>query len=129
MVGMTDKLNKIDDLQRRIDELKHDVHTEIRESVTADDVMDESDKKGLSAAYELIMTPIVCGGMGLGLDYLFSTKPVFFISLAFLGVCAGFWRLYRVSNNIQTPLDLKRLQDAKKKGMNSQLSENNTEES
>ena len=123
---MTTEPDKIDDLQRRIAELKSEAVPAPSESKS---VQNAEDKQGLSAAYELIMTPIVCGGIGLGLDKLFSTAPIFFISLAILGLCAGFWRIYRLSNNIQTPLDLKRLQDTEKKGRKAQISENKTEES
>jgi F0F1-type ATP synthase assembly protein I len=119
--------NQLEDLQKRIQNLKGEAYqTPPAESETPET---SEDKQGLSAAYELIMTPIVCGGIGLGMDKLFSTPPVFFISLAILGVCAGFWRIYRLSNNIQTPLDLKRLQDTEKKGRKAQISENKTEES
>ena len=118
--------NDISDLQKRIAALKEDTSpspkTESQESAEAPE-----DKQGLGAAYELIMTPLVCGGMGAGLDHLFSTGHVFFLTLAVLGVCAGFWRVYRVSQNIQTPLDLKRLQPDQKKGKNTQISEVRTE--
>jgi len=125
---MTENLDNIDDLQRRIKNLKEDALPElVKDESNTTETTD--DGKGLSAAYELIMTPIVCGGIGLGLDSLFSSKPIFFITLAILGLCAGFWRIYRLSNNIQTPLDLKRLQDAQKKGNKTQISENKAEES
>ncbi len=77
------------------------------------------DKTDLGRAYELIATPIVCGGIGIGIDYLADTRPVFFIGLAFLGVLAGFWAIYKSSQNIATPLDSKRLQDSQKKAKQS----------
>ncbi len=123
---MTDENDKLDDLQRRIAELKGESQTAAPESPSEES---PEDKQGLGAAYELIMTPIVCGGIGLGLDKIFSTPPIFFITLAILGLCAGFWRIYRLSNNIQTPLDLKRLQDREKKGRKAQISDKNAEES
>lgn len=121
---MTDHLN---DLQKRIQDLKAD--TQPFDAISAESANAESpdDKKGLGAAYELIMTPIVCGAMGLGLDKLFSTAPTFFIILAILGVIAGFWRIYRVSQNIHTPLELKRLQDAQKQGTTARNSDNKSE--
>ena len=119
--------NQINDLQKRIADLKAETQPSVSEQ--AKELENDDDKQGLSAAYEMIMTPIVCGGIGLGLDKLFSTAPVFFISLAILGLLAGFWRIYRLSNNIHTPLDLKRLQESEKKGRKAQISENKTEES
>lgn len=119
--------NDLDDLQKRISALKADTQPEETKSVESSAADAAEDKQGLGAAYELIMTPIVCGAIGAGLDKLFSTAPAGFISLAILGLMAGFWRIYRVSQNIHTPLDLKRLQDAQKQGRNTQISENTTE--
>ena len=121
---MTDNLN---DLQKRIQDLKADTQPFQATAAESDDADSATDKKGLGAAYELIMTPIVCGAMGLGLDKLFSTAPTFFIILAILGVIAGFWRIYRVSQNIHTPLELKRLQDEQKQGRKAQISDNKPE--
>jgi F0F1-type ATP synthase assembly protein I len=111
----------LDDLQKRIAELKADTQpTPPSESANGETA---NDKRDISAAYEMIMTPVICGGLGAGLDRLLSTTPTFFIILAILGVLAGFWRIYRVSQNIQTPLDLKRLQDAQKQGRKTQISD------
>lgn len=118
---MTDDIN---DLQKRIQDLKDETQPPAPESSPPEN---SEDKQGLGAAYELIMTPIVCGALGMGLDMLFSTHPTFFITLGFLGVLAGFWRIYRVSQNIQTPLELKRLQDKQKQGRKAQISDKNTE--
>jgi F0F1-type ATP synthase assembly protein I len=115
--------HQLDDLQRRINELKAGSDAFPVPPSESEQAENAEDRKGLSAAYEMIMTPIVCGGLGLGLDHMLSTKPVFFISLAFLGVCAGFWRLYKVSQNIQTPLELKRLQDKQKQDRKTPISE------
>ena len=103
-------MNKnIEDIQRRLKNLKDEV-TPVESSVEKD----KAGKNDLGRAYELIATPIVAGGIGVGLDHLFSTSPLFFITLAILGVFAGFWGIYKSSQNIATPLDSKRLQDAQK---------------
>lgn len=110
----------ISDLQKRIAALKEDTNPSLK-TESSENAETSEDKQGLGAAYELIMTPLVCGGIGVGLDHLFSTGHVFFLTLALLGVCAGFWRIYRLSRNIQTPLDLKRLQDTPKQGRKAQI--------
>ena len=118
--------NSLDDLKNRIQQLKADTGNmplNPEADPESDTAKTAEDKQGLSAAYEMIMTPIVCGGMGAGLDHLFSTKPILFITLAVLGIFAGFWRIYRVSQGIQTPLDLKRLQRNQKQGRNTQISD------
>jgi len=119
--------NDLDDLQKRIQDLK--VETKVAPAPNSESLSakNDEDSQGLSAAYELIMTPIVCGLIGVGLDKLFSTSPTFFITLAILGLLAGFWRIYRLSQNIHTPIELKRLQDKQKQGRKAQISDKNTE--
>lgn len=68
----------------------------------------------LGRAYELLATPLVCGGIGLAVDHYADTSPWGFIIGAALGVLAAFWTIYKASQNIATPLDLKRLQKRKK---------------
>ncbi|OIN86096.1 MAG: hypothetical protein AUJ12_07115 [Alphaproteobacteria bacterium CG1_02_46_17] len=104
---MTDELK---DLQNRLKDFKNEVSP--AESKPDDD---KREKNELGKAYELIATPVVAGAFGAGLDHLLETSPMFFISLAILGLLAGFWGIYKQSQNIATPLDLKRLQDAEKK--------------
>lgn len=103
--------DQLDDLQKRLHDLK-------QEAAPHEPKADNSqeDKSDLGHAYELIATPIVAGLIGAGVDHVFSTGPVFFITLAFLGICAGFWNIYKANRNIITPIDLKRLQDDKKTG-------------
>ena len=102
---------QLDDLQKRLQELKRETASD---EPKADDSLEE--KSDLGRAYELIATPIVTGALGAGVDHLFSTKPIFFITLAFLGLLAGFWNIYKASQNIVTPIDSKRLQGEKKTG-------------
>lgn len=102
---------QLDDLQKRLQDLKQE--TAPHESKAEETPEDKSD---LGRAYELIATPIVAGAIGAGIDHVFSTGPLFFITLAFLGVCAGFWNIYKSSQNIITPIDSKRLQDDQKTG-------------
>lgn len=78
------------------------------------EVQESSEKSDSGKAYEMIVTPIVAAGLGAGLDHLFSTRPFFFLALAFLGVCGVFWSIYKAEKNISTPIESKRLQNAEK---------------
>ncbi len=82
---------------------------------------------GVRAVTDLIATPIICGAIGMGLDEWFGSKPLAFTLLAFLGVCAGFYNLYRASQGLDSSIGLKRqskpLQSGKEKGKKAQLSE------
>ncbi|HOO49836.1 MAG TPA: AtpZ/AtpI family protein [Alphaproteobacteria bacterium] len=111
----------IKNIQDRLEDLKKELGRD-SESKKSEDHQEKSD---LGRAYELIATPIVCGGIGIGIDYLAGTGPFFFITLAFLGVLAGFWAIYKSSQNIATPLDSKRLQDDQKQAKQSANFEEN----
>jgi F0F1-type ATP synthase assembly protein I len=109
---------KLADLQARVASLKADV---------APPAAPEKSDSELGKAYELIATPLVCGAIGAGLDHVFSTSPAFFITLAFLGVCAAFWSIYKSSQDIVTPLDSKRLRGGKKTAMKAAISEKDSQ--
>lgn len=118
---MTDeKDTKLADLQARVASLKADVTPPQVSPPTKSD-------SELGKAYELIATPLVCGAIGAGLDHVFSTSPVFFITLAFLGVCAAFWSIYKSSQDIVTPLDSKRLHGHEKTAMKAAISEKDSQ--
>lgn len=85
--------------------------------IPPDKIQDKApDNTDLGRAYELIATPLVCGGIGLAVDHYADTSPWGFVIGAVLGVLAAFWTIYKASQNIATPLDLKRLQNRKKTG-------------
>jgi F0F1-type ATP synthase assembly protein I len=92
---MTDELKK---LQENIKKVKSD--NKVFEDIpsTRDAAQDAEDKKSIRIATDLIGTPIVCGAIGMAIDSWANTKPVFFIILAFLGVLAGFWNVYKAGN-------------------------------
>ncbi len=118
---MTDpETEKLADLRARVASLKAEV------TPPEPPTPDKSDNE-LGKAYELIATPLVCGAIGAGLDHAFSTSPAFFITLAFLGVCAAFWSIYKSSQDIVTPLDSKRLHGGKKTAMKAAISEKDSQ--
>lgn len=49
---------------------------------------------GMSRAFELVVTPMVFGGIGYGIDLLAGTTPVFTVVLAVFGVIGVFVRLW-----------------------------------
>lgn len=44
---------------------------------------------------DLVASVVVGCLIGLGIDYLFNSKPIFFLIFLFLGIAAGFWNMYR----------------------------------
>ena len=104
------------DLRARIHDVKPpEAKPESPESMEAL-AKDESFKKTMRVATDIIGTPIVCGAIGMGVDDWFSTGPFFFLILAFLGVCAGFWNLYKAQIGADSSVGFKRLRSDAKKG-------------
>ena len=118
---MPDELN---DLQDRIRQAKDSAMPE-KSAQKADD--STGTQMGIRAVTDIIATPIVCGGIGMGVDHWFETGPVFFILLAFLGLCAGFWNLARMMNGNDSSVGFKRLQNKEKEGNKAQLSKHETD--
>lgn len=114
---MTDDLN---DLQSRIQQAKiaadPDKSTKNPDDATAT-------QTGIRAVTDVIATPIVCGAAGIGIDQWLDTSPIFFILLALLGLCAGFWNLSRMMNGNDSSVGFKRLQNKEKEANKTQLSE------
>lgn len=79
----------------------------------------DKEPSDLGKAYELIATPIVAGGIGAGIDHMADTSPVFFLTLGILGVLAGFWSIFKASQNISSGSPSKRLQEDEKQAKTS----------
>ena len=56
---------------------------------------------GLKISVDLIASIFVGVMIGLGVDKLFSTKPIFFLIFLFLGIAAGFMKMYRSIINLE----------------------------
>ena len=56
---------------------------------------------GLKISMDFIVSIVVGVLIGLGLDKIFSSNPVFFIIFLILGVIAGFLNLYRTIIKIE----------------------------
>ena len=55
---------------------------------------------GIRVSIDLISTIIVSILIGLGIDKIFSTHPIFFIIFLLLGVITGFYNIIRVMNKL-----------------------------
>jgi len=50
---------------------------------------------GIKVGLDLVSTIIVAVLIGLGIDKIFSTHPIFFIIFLLLGIITGFYSLYK----------------------------------
>lgn len=112
------------ELQARIRDAKPDAPNAPTPESMEELAKDESFKKTMRVATDIIGTPIVCGAIGMGVDDWFSTAPFFFLILAFLGVCAGFWNLYKAQIGADSSVGFKRLRSDPKKGKKAQFLNN-----
>ena len=55
---------------------------------------------GIRVSIDLISTIIVSILIGLGIDKIFSTHPIFFIIFLLLGVITGFYNIIRFMNKL-----------------------------
>src|SRR5690348_14750807 len=109
----------LEQLQARIREAQSTAQTG-KQGKNPDDAT--ATQTGIRAVTDVVATPIVCGGMGIGIDHWFGTNPIFFILLALLGLCAGFWNLSRMMSGNDSSVGFKRLQNKEKEGNKAQLS-------
>ncbi len=64
---------------------------------------------GMRAGAELVGAIMASGLIGYGLDRWFETKPVFLIIMLLLGVCTGFFNVWRTTQNIGTAVGFSEL--------------------
>ena len=55
---------------------------------------------GLKISMDLISSIIVGALIGLGLDKIFLTKPIFFIGFLVLGIITGFYSLFKTMKKL-----------------------------
>ena len=55
---------------------------------------------GLKISMDLISSIIVGVLIGLGIDKIFSTKPIFFIIFLVLGIMTGFYSLFKTMKKL-----------------------------
>ena len=91
-------MSDIEDLAERISKAEN------RNDPTTEDIQAEKDahnkQVGLQAGMEFTGSIIVGIVLGLGIDHLLGTKPIFFLIMFFFGVFTGFFNVYRVTQNM-----------------------------
>ncbi|MCF8495796.1 MAG: AtpZ/AtpI family protein [Alphaproteobacteria bacterium] len=61
---------------------------------------DSEARAGIQAGVELVAAIGAGAAIGYGLDSWLGTKPAFFLIFFFLGICTGFYNVYRVTQNL-----------------------------
>ena len=110
-----------EDLEKRLKQARGEMGPSAEELQKQKD--DENKRVGMQAGMELVAAVVVGVFVGYMLDGQFEPKPLFIIIFFFLGVCTGFYNIYRVTNNLGTSVRLSRLHQDEKGAKTSQTSE------
>ena len=82
-------------LKRKI-KIFEEKHKELKNSDTSKKI-----NVGLRVSIDLVSTIIVSVLIGLGIDKIFSTHPIFFIIFLLLGIITAFYNIIRYMNRLK----------------------------
>ncbi len=78
----------------------------------------ESEQKnmnmGIRAGTELVVSLVAGGGLGYALDQWLGTQPWLMIFFLFMGLCAAFLNIYKITQNLDSAVGFTGLQKQKK---------------
>lgn len=101
-----------EDLGEKIEKARHShLPTNAQKKIAEEKT---NSRAGIQAGFELVSAIILSTLLGLGLDHWLGTKPAFFLILFFLGVCTGFYNVYRVTQNLGTSVGFSQLHQRRK---------------
>lgn len=111
-----DKLKNLQDRlnQARQDGVGQEHHTSSHPGLTQSE--QKNMNQGIRAGTELVVSLVAGGGLGYALDQWLGTGPWLLILFLFLGVCAAFMNIYKITQNLDQSVGFKRLQNQKKPG-------------
>ena len=89
--------DKNEELKKKINEFKQNKNIGFKSNIHTSSMLGH----GLKISIDLIASIFVGIMIGLGMDKLFSTKPIFFLIFLLLGVAAGFVKMYRSIVNLE----------------------------
>ena len=102
---------KLEELEKKIRKARHDEPTPEELSKAE---ADSNSRAGIQAGFEFVGSIVVSLVIGYGLDQWLGTKPVFFLIFFFLGICTGFFNVYRVTQNLGASVGFSQLHQAQK---------------
>lgn len=73
-----------------------------------DEKVDAEARQGIQAGVELVGAIFLPTAVGYMIDGWLDTRPIFMLILFFLGICTGFYNVYRISQNMGTAVGNKK---------------------
>lgn len=105
---------KLKSLQAQIDALKAKTAPAKGDGTTADS---RAMSMGMRAGTELVGATLGSALVGYGLDRWLGTKPWLLIVMLLLGICAGFLNIWKLTQNADAAVPLKKLGTDEKKSL------------
>ena len=85
------------ELKKKINEFRKNKNINFKNNINTASMLGS----GLKISIDLVASVFVGIMIGLGMDKLFSTKPIFFLIFLLLGIAAGFVKMYRSIINLE----------------------------
>ena len=85
------------ELKKKINEFRENKNISFKNNINTSSILGS----GLKISIDLVASVFVGIMIGLGMDKLFSTKPIFFLIFLLLGIAAGFVKMYRSIINLE----------------------------
>ena len=85
------------ELKKKINEFRENKNINFKNNINTSSMLGS----GLKISIDLVASVFVGIMIGLGMDKLFSTKPIFFLIFLLLGIAAGFVKMYRSIINLE----------------------------
>ena len=85
------------ELKKKINEFRENKNISFKNNINTSSMLGS----GLKISIDLVASVFVGIMIGLGMDKLFSTKPIFFLIFLLLGIAAGFVKMYRSIINLE----------------------------
>ena len=89
--------DKNEELKKKINEFKQNKNIGFKNNIHTSSMLGH----GLKISIDLIASIFVGIMIGLGMDKLFSTKPIFFLIFLILGIAGAFLNIYRTVINLE----------------------------
>lgn len=87
---------------------------------------EKESKQGIQAGIELVGAIFIPTALGYGLDQWLETTPAFMLILFFLGICTGFYNVYRITQNMGTAVGIKTSEKVEENGLHQDKKEAKT---
>ena len=94
---------------------------EFEDDYNPESKVDENMNQGARAGVELVGAIIGGALLGYGIDYVFETRPIFFLIFILLGSITGFYNIYKITLNVGTSVGFKGLKSRSKDAKQGQI--------